>query len=377
MPRAAPVATCHSWDALLATVRAAPWGSALAAYPDRVAMGVLAAPVAVAYWLAQRMPELLDRSRIDALVIGAEKLDAVDGGRWYQLVPRLLGRDSEIRMTLVGDRLAREFRSPAAFHAPRAPADGYCGTLASFLSQAELGRYDIAILFHPGFQKHRPWLEDGSLARLVAAGVPLVVSSYEEDESEIEQWVVAAHGFAAPGAVTLNPFYLDFSERGAVARWGRALWPIGGEAPGAGQAIDVERLAALDELARMVMHSLALGATLRMDYGQSVVARASNGATRELIYVFDDFYLDPHNGQLLSLAGGALTVAGSVSAADLAKHPGSSASDLERAIWAARMKSAYLLHCYPQVVDEATRHTLARTMHAELEHKVEALFRAP
>jgi hypothetical protein len=369
------VVDAGDWDALLDAIQSIPALRALNAYPRRTRQGVLAAPIAVARWLGDSGPHLKERSTFKLLVIGAEKFDAVDRGGWYQVIGALLGQSLVTRVTLLGDRLNQQFVSPARAVAPGPEARCYCGTLASFVASEDLAGFDLAFMFHPGFQKHRGWLTDGSLAKLVAARVPVVVSSYEHDESQIDQWVAECHGFSIPPFTLSNPFYVDLSDPGSTVRWGRALWQLGERAPAKGEP-DHTRLAALDELASMVMHSISIGRKPQAAYGASITARASTGAVRGLIYVFDEFFLDPQTREVLALTSGELSVVKVIDVAEVAAYPGESSSALARAVWAAGIKSTHLLDRCPRPIDQASREALGRAMHASLEDKVDAFFRA-
>jgi len=373
MPDQPPISTCPDWNALLASLVCEPKAAAIGASPSGLARGLLAAPVAIARWIARCDSQLATRNSLSLLVIGAEKLDAVDGGRWYQLLPALLGRSLSIDVTLVGDRLNVQFDSPLVASAPDKPARMHVGRLASYLELEKAPAVDFAFLFHPGFQKHRGWLEDGSLAQLAACAVPVIAVSYEADECDIERWVVGCHGFESVEAPVLNPFYVDFSDGTSKVHWGRALWQFWPAAGSAGRAVDNERLAALDRLGEMVLHSIELKQPVMGSYGTALVARASDGATRRLVYIFDEYFLDPEDHSLLMLQSGALTTIGSLSAAEVAAFPASE-SELARAVWAADIKSRHLLQRYERSIDAASLRRAARGMHAELEDKVERLF---
>ena len=229
-------------------------------------------------------------------------------------------------------------------------------------------------LFHPGLQKHRAWLSDSSIETVVAGGAPVVVASYEQDESEIERWVAECHGFTTTADVLLNPLFLDFSADHSVARWGRALWRLGPVTPGYRRKVDTDRLAALDNLAHMVMQAVAQARTPSHAYGAEVEFRAAGGAGRRLYYLTDDYFLDPVDGNVLAFRDGELLVAAHTAMQAVLAHPGKHKSDLERALWAAGIWSRYLEHLYPQAVDDASRRALARSMHASLESRVDEIF---
>lgn len=369
-----PILEATDWDDLVARMVGQPQLGCLRNASPGTVRGVLAAPAAVARWLAcsgNAMP-----SALRLLVIGAEKLDALDAGRWYQLLPALLGRSMQIEVTLVGDRLNAAFESPLRSNAPATPARMHVGRLSSFLDAVGTPSVDLAVLFHPGFQKHRGWLEDGSLRHLAALDVPVVVVSYEADEAELEGWVVDCHGFQARAAPVLNPFYIDFSDRKSLVHWGRAMWRLGVRDGSAALPVDRARLDALDRLGEMVLHSIDLEQPVHAPYGQQVSLQAARGDTVDLVYIFDDYLTDPATGTLFALRSGALVKVGTLPRAQIAAYPGRAASDLARAVWAADMKYRHLLDRYARKIDPATLHRRARGMHAALEDKVERLFRA-
>jgi len=364
------------WDAMLASLCARHAIPALAAAPRSVQQGVLAAPGAVARWIAERAPHLRRAAALRLLILGAEKLDAVDSGRWYQAIPWLLETSQAVEVDLVGRELAAGFVSPLETAAPWPAARCHADALAGFLDPARPLAFDLAFMFHPGFPKHQAWLRDGSLVRLLAAGVPLVAASYEADEYEMDRWVVECHGFVVAGEPLFNPFFLDFGEPANPVRWARALWQFAPAAPVPGHRSDDERLRALDELGHMVMHSMHSNQVPLQSYGALVEGQAGDGSRLRLVYVFDCFFVEPQRGTVLAYRDGALQRVAEISPADLAAHPGADATALERAVWAAGIKARHLLPLYAEPLQPAQSHTRARAMHADLQDKIEALFRA-
>jgi hypothetical protein len=374
------IAELSGWPALLEALRRQPPQPLPAALDAALARAVLAAPAAIAWWIAHRAPSLAARPRLRVLVAGAELIDAADDGRWYQYVPALLGSAARLEATLLGDRLEAAPDSAAARHAPATPARRVRASLGSFLREAGSGGFDAVFLFQPGLQKHRGWLEDGSLAALVRAGVPVVCSAYGEDEAQVDGWVAQCHGYAVDGPVLLNPFFLELSDAASSIRWGRALWRFGARAPAAGAAPDRARLQALDTLSRMVMHSMTQGEPPRFAPGATIELRAAHGAVLRAVHLFDGRLVDPASGELWRLAAdGELRALGRLEPAQLAARPGPQAGELEHAIWAAGVKAAHLRDWYgePAAAPEpgAAR---ARRMYAELRARAErALGRAP
>lgn len=369
------IVKCSNWDELIAAIAAQPGCSALAGINPTLAQAVLAAPAAIALWIARRMPRLLAERRLRLLVIGAELVDAVDQGRWYAMLPLLLGVDLESAVTLVGADLDPSFVSPAEALAPSRPAPCARARLVDYLGENRSAEFDIAVIFHPGLGKHRGWLEDGSFARLIAGGVQLVASAYEEDEFEMDRWVVESYGYSVLEDPVINPFFLDLDHEQTRVRWGRALWGFGPSVPATGFVPDAERLAALDTLTRMVMHSMTHVGAPGLDPGVRVELKAQTGARLELMHIFDGRFVDPGTFDLLRLnPEGALERCGKLSGGELASYPGAGARALERAIWAARIKAAHLLPSYPPPKNPVAPEEKAKEMYATLRSRAAKLF---
>ena len=372
---APPISRCDDWRSLRDALAGCRGYEALAALPVSTVAAVLAAPAAIALWIAHRMPRLAQRPLLRVMVIGAETVDAVDGGRWYALLPQLVGTNVEVAVTLVGESLDSAFQSAVASHAPHRAAHLARATLAGFVAGVDPAAFDLAVVFHPGMQKNRGWLVDGSLARIVGAGVPLLAASYEEDEFEMDRWVVESHGFAVAGDPLVNPFYLDLGESRAAVRWGRALWQFAPQVPEPGARPDEARLAQLDLLTRMVMHSITLGSTPRFQPGAAVEFVAPGGERRSLVYVFDDDFADLHTRKLLRFSGGVdFLTHGELDAATVAAYPGPPARDIERAMWAARLKSERLT--VPAEFATGAGEARARNMLSGLRERAARLFRS-
>lgn len=369
-----PILRHEDWAGLIAELGARDGLSYLREISPPTASAVLAAPAAIARWIAVREPRLRGRTELKLVVIGAETTDAPDQGRWYQLLPQLLDASGAVETTLVGAELDLSFGSAAAKYAPAVSAQCVRSGLAGYLARVALANFDLAVVFHPGLQKHRGWLADRSFAAIVSAGVPLIAASYEADEYEMDRWVLECHGYHASAEPLLNPFFLELGDGQTAVRWGRALWQIEA-APPAGFAIANDRLAALDTLTGMVMHSMSEVGSPSPGYGEQVELRAGNGTGMRLIHVFDNRFVDGARGTIIHLtADGQLRDVGSVPAAVLTRYPGTAARDIERAVWAADIKARYLLDTYPARATTAAAAPTAREMLAALRNKAAKLF---
>lgn len=372
---APPILSHDDWDGLIAALAALPGSSFFRELDGGLARAVLAAPAALALWIAHRVPQLAAHERLRLLVIGAETVDAADEGRWYSLLPRLLSAGFEVEATLVGSALDPGFVSAAARFAPPRPARLLRTELAEFLGGHDAGAFDLAVVFQPGMQKNRGWLADASLARAIAAGAPLIASSYDTDEAEVDRWVLECYGYGVSGEVLLNPFFLELGDGGAQVRWGRALWQFAGRVPPPGYTVDGNGLAALDTLTRMVMHSMAVVDAPSFTPGAPVRLQGSGGRRADLIHIFDRRFVDPATRRMLMLTGeGELRGCGELAAADLAAYPGPAAREIERAMWAARVKAERLLSQYPAGTTAESADATASRMLAEMRERARRLF---
>ena len=334
MMRDAPILACADWAALVAAVGQNPAYKALAQARPDTAAAVLAAPTAVARWIAIAAPHLAAKRQLKILVLGAESTDAVDQGRWYQVIPRLLHIDADVEVDLLGAELEANFSSSIAASAPQVPARVQRAALADFFAGADAPRFDLAVMFQPGFQKHRGWLQPGGIARLLESGTLLMGASYASDEFEMERFVLECHGFAVDPSSRPNPFYLELGDSQSSIRWGGELWQITAPPPHGFQRDDA-RLLALDNLNRMVMHSMTAVGTPSPLCGAMTELSAADGRRRVLLHVFDHRFVDPDDGVIYQLMDTELRQRGVLPMAELARYPREATGHLARAIWAA------------------------------------------
>lgn len=371
----APVLRCADTAALVAALATHGEFGALASAKPENAAAVLAAPAAVARGIAVFAPELAGREQLSILVIGAESTDAADQGRWYQTIGAMLGRDMQPAVTLVGSELDTAFQSSLAGVAPAASATCVRAQLADFLSAQPAVNFDLAVMFQPGFQKYRGWLEQSGLARLLGAGTRVMGTSYSTDEYEMERWVLECHGYGASEACVLNPFYLDLGDAQSTIHWGGALWQVV-SAPARDFCRDDARLQSLDVLNHMVLHSMTVAGAPSPPSGAIVELSAGDGKRLSLIHIFDRRFVDPASAVLYRLGNdGVLQMTGTLAAADLARYPRDTPRDITRAMWAADIKSRFLLAGYPASLREVDGVAQTRGMFDTLRARAADLFR--
>jgi hypothetical protein len=372
---AAPILQCADWPQLVSALAGRDEFSGLATLRPGVASAVLAAPAAIARSIAESAPELAARRELSVIVVGAEATDAPDDGRWYQAIPAMLGGNGAIRVTLAGSSLDTAFTSAASTCAPATPALCVCSGLAEYLDANDGAKFDIAAVFQPGFQKYRDWLDDNGFARLLSAGTFVMGSSYATDEYQMERWVLECYGYRASEQPSLNPFYLELGDAKSSIRWGGALWQIEA-APPRDFTVDAPKLAALDTLTRMVLHSMTVVGEPSPPGGATLELTAGNGQCRSMIHVFDRRFLDASDGSLVQLTiEGDLKAIGRLPEADVRNYPRTTSGDIERAIWAADIKARFLLDTYPATGAGAAGAAIARDMFGSLRARAASLFK--
>jgi hypothetical protein len=370
-----PVLRCADFEALIAEIALHEEWRGLADARPQNAAAVLAAPAAVARGIALFAPQLAQRSALSILVIGAESTDAPDQGRWYQAVAVMLGSALRIDVTLVGSELDQTFSSALADVAPAVAAVGVRAPLVDFLSiQADV-KFDVAVMFQPGFQKYRGWLDASGLARLLEAGTLLLGGSYSTDEYEMERWVLECHGYRASEVCQDNPFYLELGDRQSVIRWGGVLWQVTA-APTGPWPPDAARLQSLELLNRMVLHSMTAAGGASPPLGTMVELSAAKGRQISLIHIFDRRFVDPATAVWYRLDDdGLLHKGGQLPPDEIAAYPRQSPRDIERALWAAAVKAQYLMADYPEPAASADTAAHAGGMFNALRVRAAQLFR--
>ena len=153
------------------------------------------------------------------------------------------------------------------------------------------------------------------------------------------------------------------------------MWQIQA-APRPGTRVNQQRLDALDTLTSMVMHSMTEVGTPSPACGAPVELRSAEGKSMGLVHIFDNRFVDIGTGRLSLLdANGELREMGVIPRAALASYPGPLARDIERAVWAAGVKSHCLLAFYPSPPGIIDANATARGMLAAMRDKASRLFK--
>jgi len=292
----------------------------------------------LARWIAWQDVRFEQAGRLRIAVVGAQELDTFDRGKWYGLLPVLLGGEGLVEVSFVGPRVALEASrflpvGPPAVGAVQVRA--YPVALTECWQDIVQERPDLALMFQPGFETNEGWFEGSGFSTMVTSGVPVGATSYGRDEYVIDRAVLTARGYAASGAAVENPFHLEMGH--ASSRWGHTLWRLGDEAPGPMFRPDEARLEAIRGLSRMLTRLFYAGyPSDPLAFGTDVDVPLPEGGRGKMIYLVGDLYADPQTGALLRRRGDQWQpLEAALSAQALQARPGHMPDALDRALWAA------------------------------------------
>lgn len=331
----------------------------------------------IAVWILQHRPDLAARPHLHVLVACASDFEALDGGRWLQFIPWLLGRPGLVlTASIVGDvfppgtgePLQRLRTHAGGLVKDRRPAELVAGTVGDW-RRAEPGRRtDLCVVFSPEFaRRHVALLDEEGVLPLLRDGVPLALFSATEAEQLVDAYTLRAFGLELEdGQCWPNPWALDPAGGSGDAAYAGMGWSGACSRVPARLEPDAGRLLALDaalEYVRDLLDNagddafLTLGEPIRAagadidagSEGDSVLLRLPGGVA-----------VDTANGHVYQIQAASAVLLGSVPplpGAVFETFPGH--DDLvARAMWAV---AAHRDHVLPHVtaLDRELRAVLA------------------
>jgi hypothetical protein len=313
---------------------------ALGAIPQKDLTARLLSVVTLARWIGWQGLVSRRPGRLRVAIVGAEELDAFDKGKWYGLLPSLLGADWEPEVSFVGPKLKLSgSRFPRLGPDSLGPVEVrlYQEALRDCWNSLDPDSLDLVMLFQPGFENHQEWFSGPDLMLLASSGIPVGVSSYGRDEYFIDREVLAAYGFADQGDAQENPFFMEMGHENV--RWGHTLWRLGEEVPADGFLPHRERLQAVGRLSRTLAWWYRAGFTNRpLEFGTERETVLPGAGRARLIYLMGDLYARPNTGELLRNRKGEWQPLPMSIPADLLKRrPLPIVESLEGALWAAEV----------------------------------------
>ncbi len=312
--------------------------------------------VSLARWIATEQPELIERNHLTLVIGGAETNDAADNGMWYTLMPLLLGRKSTLSISvhLVGlhyGEIPEEFKADFKQSVLASPwrkflpnyATPHKMSLAQFYKTHSVEDIDAIMLFHPGFESHLDeWLSDDSLSLPVNAGVPVIASSYYNDEQTLDRILLEAYGFEAVGEAIDNPYRIEsFNEQ---TFFSYDFWRIGSAVPLPLKIRDQDRFNRATVLSRLGSDSFNAGdykVFSRMLERQIVT---DNKGDQDLIIILPfDHFLRHKNGEILIPDNDSLILREGpvMEKKDIENCPAHNASPYEKMLYCAMVMIKY------------------------------------
>jgi len=224
-----PLLQHSEWKELLRALKDNPTLSFISTAPTPVQKLVLAAPLAISTFMVRYAPELCSLDRIRILVIGAEWLDALDNGRWYQSISDLCDSPFDLETTLVGPDLFEERDRRTTLTDMARTLYPEAVIIRSGIEDATvaLSYFDLFVFFQQSIEcRQRAWMK-GTLPRIVKTGKPIMAAYFSRDAYAKDVRLLEACGCSAAGEPVGNPFSLQFQgDVSGESRWGHLLYRI-------------------------------------------------------------------------------------------------------------------------------------------------------
>lgn len=225
-----PMITQHKeWKYLSAALKDNPKLSYSCIAGNYVQKLVLAAPLAISAFILRHTPQLRNLEKINILVIGAQWHDALDNGCWYQFIPDFCSSSCKVEATLVGPDIFMENDRKTKLNSMVRTCLAEAVIIKSGVEDAkiDLSSFDLFVFFHPGIGSHqREWIE-GALSLAVKTGKPIMATSFDRDEYEMDVKHLEAHGYSVESEPLENPFFVELDGAvNGVLQWGRVLYKI-------------------------------------------------------------------------------------------------------------------------------------------------------
>lgn len=208
--------------------------------PSQLAQAAIAPAAVISEYLIKSNFDF--SSDLHIALIGSEMWDAMYGGAYYQLIPLLVGRpDLKIKLTFIG----MNFQSEAYNEKPNKWVKENFGnwsvnkcSLGDFCETNDLSDFDLAALFHPGFEATwREWFFDqadqqidtpNGLMELLETGIPVIASSYDKVEAEVDKQILYEMGMGVSDSYP-SKFSADLGPDCPIpVIWGNEIWVFSG-----------------------------------------------------------------------------------------------------------------------------------------------------
>ena len=312
---------------------------------------LLLAPAILADWIARNASQLAQKPELKITLVspGTQALESIDEGRWYTLLPELLGQPNlKTHVSLVtGSPADPLLTGLARLNLPFSAAKRYEQPVHGYLENLPDGRPDLLVLFDADLMMNEAAAWSDPLANLMNAGVPTLAVAASEDEHLLISGLLGLYGFESKLPYTRTRF--STSKIGPAAMmdnfiWGSCLWDVTAHrraystVPGkkleheANQAVSFVRAYTANHRAYPPLQQIGVVV-------EGKESPAPDG--RKLITLPEQLYFDPVNEKLSSMQGGGLA-----SIKELDEYAGKSAllatyegrtSRFSQMLWAVRV----------------------------------------
>jgi hypothetical protein len=314
---------------------------------------VLLGPAAVAEWINRFAPELKEKPALTIAMTSPQDrgVEAVDQGRWYALLPEMLGRPHmDISVSLItteADDEPREMDVPPEFGPA---ATRHALPLHAYLENRPDGPVDV-IFFHDVdllISSAHDWADE--LQRFAESGTRVAGVAAHPDEFELLSGLFELLGFGIKDVHADNRFASTGGVRTALPAWGRILWEVDCTGRTHGPLSENTET----EL-RILFWFINAGAEFGDDYPPlSTFGRTVSGAEspasdgRALICLPDSIYFDPASERLFSKTENGLVSLKEMDdfgrkSALLASYDGRT-TRIEQIMWAVRAFKDFVKH---------------------------------
>lgn len=200
-----PILRCQSWQDLLTALRDSPW-AVVSSLDERTQRLALVAPATVARAIATLVPELRRKTPLKLYIAGNSEYRVADHGRWFHLIPWMLGVPETHFEGVLVDVKFRQYLSTEL------SKDATWAALSKIQVAQDFDDLDSAsdavLLLNPAFHRNPDWLENDWLEKYLQDKNPVLVADYEFSESEDDQWAAGLAGWGALESPLQNPYGL-------------------------------------------------------------------------------------------------------------------------------------------------------------------------
>lgn len=197
---------------------------------NRQSKMLLAAPVLAARQILNNAAHLLNKDHLRICIAGSDFLDSGNNGDAYRLLPMLLDKpDITIKVDLVGpDCMPQDFNDDyvlKALDTKQVSVSFRKLLLGEYLRTEQLP--DVIILNMPGFEEHSDdwFVHDDGIQKALMNNIPVLGSSYSDDEAELDGIYACGHGFNVSN-IQRNPFTFNEGTENTFFTWAGETWVL-------------------------------------------------------------------------------------------------------------------------------------------------------